>query len=148
MDPASSLRTARRTVIEYANVAVNTPSDNWLYQSRKKLRSTRGENWLDASWRATIVMLNTSTISVSVEPLTIDSSTRAPSGPPSKKNSPTAVPPWRSSHSGITKAWRMARARNTPGRNHRAERKRSTNRRTLMVRSVRPRRRHCGKSAV
>ena len=65
---------------------MNTPSGIWLPRSRRNVRSTRGENWLEASWSTTIVIVNTSPVTVIIDAAIVAKICSALVGPPSKKN--------------------------------------------------------------
>ena len=64
------------------NVATITDKKTWFCQSRKKLRSTRGEYCDDDSWRATSVSPRTSAITVTTVPVIPIRSVRASSAVP------------------------------------------------------------------
>src|SRR5690625_4409196 len=65
---------------------MKTPSTTWLARSEVKFLSTRGVNWLEASWSATIVIEKTTPVTVMI-PLAIALRTpRAPSAPPPKSH--------------------------------------------------------------
>jgi hypothetical protein len=66
------------------NVATKVPSTNWLPRSRMKLRSRRGPNCEDARVSATMVMENTTPVTVIIEPATTLTTARAPSTPMSE----------------------------------------------------------------
>jgi hypothetical protein len=59
-------------------------STSWVPRSRMKLRSSRGEYWPEAIWRATMVRANTSPVTVIIVDDTTISSDRASSAVPWK----------------------------------------------------------------
>ena len=67
-------------------MATNALSTTWLTRSRRKLRSSRGENCVEASCSATTVRPSTSAITVARVLEIAISSVRASSGVPWKTN--------------------------------------------------------------
>src|SRR5215203_1059074 len=63
---------------------MNALSTTWVGRSRRKLRSSRGENWVEDSWSATTVRPRTSAITVTTVLLMEISSARASSAVPWK----------------------------------------------------------------
>ena len=64
------------------NVATKVPSVIWLPRSRRKLRRRRGPNCCEASVSATMVIENVTPATVIIDAAMVDSTARAPSGPP------------------------------------------------------------------
>ena len=62
---------------------MNALSTTWVPRSRRKLRSSRGENWVEESWSATTVRPRTRAMTVTTV-LTVMSSARASSAVPWK----------------------------------------------------------------
>jgi hypothetical protein len=56
----------------------------WVGRSRRKLRSSRGENWVEESWSATTVRPRTSAMTVTTVLLIVIRSARASSALPWK----------------------------------------------------------------
>ncbi len=75
-------RTSRSVSRANVNVPTKTPSAPWVQRSRSSDRSTRGENWLEASCSATIVIEKVSAAKVSTDDATTLRIARAESGPP------------------------------------------------------------------
>jgi hypothetical protein len=73
-----------RPAVLYANVATKTLSTTWFGRSRRKLRSSRGENWVDDSWSATTVRPSSNAMTVTIVPAMPINSDRASSGVPWK----------------------------------------------------------------
>ena len=65
----------------------------WFLRSRRKVRVTRGESWLDASCSTSIVTEKTSPVNVSIAAAIVDRMARALSGPPSNRKKPLASGP-------------------------------------------------------
>ncbi len=80
--PSSPPRTSRRVRRAKTNVPTKTASADWVHRSRSNELSTRGLNWLDASWSATIVIVNVNAAKVSTDEATVLRIARAESGPP------------------------------------------------------------------
>ena len=67
-------------------MATNTASTSWLVRSRRKLRNSLGENWVDESWSATNVRPSTSAMTVIIVPEIPISRVRASSAVPWNRN--------------------------------------------------------------
>src|SRR5687767_7139473 len=81
---------------------MNAPSTTWVPRSLRKLRNSRGENWVDESWSATTVRPRTRAMTVTTVLLTVISTVRASSAVPWKAR--------RSSiESGATVTWDIAK---------------------------------------
>lgn len=63
-------------------VETNVPSTTWLPRSRRKFRHSRGPNCCDARVSATMVMENVTPATVIIDAAIVESTARAPSGPP------------------------------------------------------------------
>ena len=107
--------TARCTTMAYTKVDTNTPSANWMARSRRKARSTRGENCPLVSCSTTMVMENTRPVNAIMAWVIDDRKLRAPSGGPgnrtpvdtgrsawSRATSPTAAPMATATHAAGT----------------------------------------------
>src|SRR4029453_16720872 len=98
---------------------MNTLSTTWVPRSRRKLRSSRGENWVEESWSATTVRPRTRAMTVTTVLLTVMSSARASSAVPWKARrsrlEPGATVIW-----DITKPTRSAASPATLGSTHNA----------------------------
>ena len=129
--PPSPPRTFRSTSRAKTKVARNTPRVTWLRGSRKNVRSTRGENWLLASCRTTIVTEKTSAVRVRVDEAMEESNSLALSGPPLK---PTRRPLAARCSSSSSKPTASPPARTTVpvGRNQYPARRRAPRRRVLL----------------
>src|SRR5215203_2660178 len=98
---------------------MNALSTTWVPRSRRKLRSSRGENWVDESWSATTVRPRTRAITVTTVLLTVMSSARASSAVPWKARRSSCEP-------GATVTWDIAKptasaaSPATPGSTHSA----------------------------
>ncbi len=86
-----SARTVRRTSSAYTKVPRNTASVTWYRRLSRKVRSTRGLSWLEASVRATTVTENASPATETVAPAIVESMPRAPSALPPKPSTENVV---------------------------------------------------------
>ena len=67
-------------------------STTWVARSRRKLRSSRGENWVEESCSATTVRPRTSAMTVTTVLLTVISTVLASSAVPWKANRSATEP--------------------------------------------------------
>ena len=74
--------TLRSTVRAYVKVPSSTASATWTNRSRAKVRRTRGEYWVLASWSVTTVSEKVSDVTVMSDVAMADSTVRAASWPP------------------------------------------------------------------
>ena len=113
--PSEGERTERSTVSENVKVARKIARVTWTNRSWVKVRSSRGENWLLASWSVTTVRENVSDVTVISELATALSTVRAAPGSPLKIrvfSSPDRCASRRTSSSGTRIP--AATARTTP----------------------------------
>ena len=99
-------------------VATKTPRQCWLPRSRRKVRSTRGENWVLASWRATIRIEKTVPVKAIAEAAMTDRIVRALSASLPNTSHAGSSPPRRWSIATRTRAAAMAPSAQSIGRNH------------------------------
>ncbi len=115
---------------------MKVPSTAWLPRSRMKLRSRRGPNCDEASVSATMVMENTTPATVIIEPAIVDSSERAPSGPPAYPQSSVRCTSLATTRSRLNSAKAKTKAPTTitAGKNQKLVRStsRATNSRVFM----------------
>src|SRR5829696_4965143 len=94
-------------------------STTWVPRSRRKLRNSRGENWVEESWSATTVRPRTRAMTVTTVLLTVMSSARASSAVPWNARRSSGEP-------GATVTWDIAEptasaaSPATPGSTHNA----------------------------
>jgi hypothetical protein len=89
--PAAS-PTVYRPAEEYTNVATNTLNTTWFARSRRNLRSSRGENWVEDSCNATTVRPRTNAITVTTVPAMIVNNALASSAVPWNANGANGEP--------------------------------------------------------
>ena len=101
-----------------------------MIQSRRNVRSTRGENWLLVSWSTTMVIENTRPVNEIIDVMIAESSARAPSGPPVKRKGTFSEVSSHSSSAVRESPRRAARAA------HRSGTAQNSSRRRLKVRVI------------
>ncbi len=84
--PPADTPTAYNPATEYAKVATKVLSTTWVGRSRRKLRSSRGENCVVDSCSATTVRPSTNAITVTTVPVTMLNRLRASSAVPWNAN--------------------------------------------------------------
>src|SRR6478672_4244349 len=110
--------TVYRPAEEYTNVATNTLNTTWFARSRRNLRSSRGENWVEDSCKATTVRPSTNAITVTTVPAMMVNNARASSAVPWNANGANGEP-GATSIPDNTKPTSSATTALTPGHTHR-----------------------------
>ena len=118
--PSPSNCTSRIATIECANVATNSPMASWLGLSRRNVCTIRGENCPIANCTTTIVIVNTSVASDTIDTAIVVRIPIAASGPPVSQRGITSNPSTRSTAKVPTDSNRPASTQRT-GMNQRLD---------------------------